>query len=139
MHDRKPCSSDLRERVVLSVKRGLKRKTVAKRFNVSVTSVNRWYRLYKETGSLEAKKDWRNGHSHAIKNLEKFKKFVEKNKNLTQKEMAEKWGNISKTTIGMYLKKIGFTKKNDHYCTKNVMKKNEQNTKKRYHKKMLPI
>ena len=55
--------------------------------------------------------------------------------------MAEKWENISgnsisKITIGTYLKKIGFTKKNDHYYIKNVMKKNEQNTKKRYHKRM---
>ena len=129
MHDRKPISSDLRERVVLSVERGLKRKTVAKRFKVSLTSVNRWYRVYKETGNIEPKKDWRNGHSHAVKDLEKFKKFVKKNRNLTQKEMAAKWSNISSTTIGMYLKKIGFTKKNYRYYIKNVMKKNEQNTK----------
>ncbi len=59
MHDRKPCSVDLKKRVVESVKRGLKRKTVAKRFDVSVTSVNRWYRIYKKTGRIEPKKDWR--------------------------------------------------------------------------------
>ena len=58
--------------------------------------------------------------------------------------MAEKWKNISDTTIsstttGTYIKKIGFTKRNDHYYIKNVMKKNEQNTKKRYHKKMPKI
>ncbi len=113
---------------------------MAKRFNVSVPSVNRWCRLYEETGSVEQKKDWRNGHSHAIKDLKKFKKFAEKNRCLTQKEMAEKWENISdnsvsKITIGTYLKKIEFTKKNDHCYIKNVMKKNKQNTKKNITKK----
>jgi len=116
MRNTRPYNVDLRKRVVLAVDKGLKRKTIAKRFEVGIATVNRWHRVYKETGSIEPKKDWRKGHSHAIKNLDEFSKFVEKNRYLTQKEMAEEWksvtGNsITKTTIGSYLDKIGFTKK----------------------------
>ncbi len=137
MHDRKPISADLRKRVVRAVEKGLQRKNVATRFDVSIASVNRWYRMYKATGSVEPKKNWRKGHSFAITNLKKFKIFVEQNNGLTQQEMADKWGGISAVTMGVYLKKIGFTKKNSLYFIKNVTKKKEFYIKRQLNEKSL--
>jgi putative transposase len=49
----KPCSNDLRERVVAAVEEGgLSRHQAAARFGVGVSSVIRWVARFRETGSV---------------------------------------------------------------------------------------
>ncbi len=48
-------------------------------------------------------------------------------KNMTQSEIAELWGNISRQTIHRALKNIGFTRKKRPMDIKKEMKKNELN------------
>lgn len=49
----KPLSNDLRERVVGAVERdGLSRRQAATRFGVGVSTVIKWVRRFKETGSV---------------------------------------------------------------------------------------
>lgn len=49
----KPCSNDLRERVVAAVEKGgLSRHQAAARFSVGVSSVIRWVTRFRETGSV---------------------------------------------------------------------------------------
>jgi putative transposase len=49
----KPCSNDLRERVVAAVEEdGLSRHQAAARFSVGVSSVIRWVTRFRETGSV---------------------------------------------------------------------------------------
>ena len=48
----KAYSEDLRERVLGAVDRGDRREDVAKRFEVSVPTIERWVRLKRETGGL---------------------------------------------------------------------------------------
>lgn len=48
----KPCSIDLRERVVMAHLSGESCRTVARRFEVAVSSVVKWSQLYRETGSV---------------------------------------------------------------------------------------
>lgn len=105
-------SIDLRQRVIEAVDEGIPRIVAARTFKVGFRTINRWIALRKATGSLEPKKDWRKGHSHAIKDLEQFRKFVEQNSYLTLEEMANKLGNISRSAVATYIKKIGFVKKN---------------------------
>ena len=50
----KPCSVDLRERVVGAVLAGESCRRVALRFSVSVASVVRWSQRFRETGSVAA-------------------------------------------------------------------------------------
>ena len=48
----RPYSNDLRERVVASVLSGESCRSVAARFGVAVSTVVKWHRRYRETGSF---------------------------------------------------------------------------------------
>jgi transposase len=50
----KPCSLDLRERVVAAVEQeGMSRQAAARRFGVAVSSAIKWVARYRATGSME--------------------------------------------------------------------------------------
>ncbi len=51
----KPYSEDLRERVVAAVEGGLSRRQVAGVFDVGISTVIRWVRRFRVTGSVAAK------------------------------------------------------------------------------------
>jgi len=52
----KPYSQDLRERVVASVEGGLSRRQAASLFDVGISTVVRWARRLRETGSVAARR-----------------------------------------------------------------------------------
>ena len=51
----KPCSLDLRERVLEAVETGASRREAAERFEVSASSAVKWMQRWHETGSVAAK------------------------------------------------------------------------------------
>jgi transposase-like protein len=51
----KPCSLDLRERVLETVESGASRREAAERFEVSASSAIKWMQRWRETGSGAAK------------------------------------------------------------------------------------
>ena len=51
----RPYSRDLRERVVRSVEGGLSRRRAARVFGVGIATVIEWVRVWRESGSLNAK------------------------------------------------------------------------------------
>ena len=51
----RPYSRDLRERVVRSVEGGLSRRRAARMFGVGIATVIEWVRVWRESGSLNAK------------------------------------------------------------------------------------
>ena len=51
----KPCSLDLRERVLDAVETGASRREAAERFEVSASSAVKWMQHWHETGSVAAK------------------------------------------------------------------------------------
>jgi transposase len=51
----KPCSLDLRERVLDAVETGASRREAAERFEVSASSAVKWMQRWHETGSVAAK------------------------------------------------------------------------------------
>ena len=51
----KPCSLDLRERVLEAVASGASRREAAERFEVSASSAVKWLQRWQETGSVAAK------------------------------------------------------------------------------------
>ena len=132
MATKKTYSTDFREIVIAKVNEGiLQLKDIAKFFNVNVKTIFDWRKQFEKTGTLSPKIGYQKGHSHKITNLDEFKIFVENNPDLTQKEMSQRWNNVSPKTIERALKKIDFTRKKNNSATKNVMKKNEQNFKKK--------
>ena len=51
----KPCSEDLRERVLEAVMAGASRREAAERFEISASSAVKWLQRFDETGSIAAK------------------------------------------------------------------------------------
>lgn len=109
---------DLREKVIKSLGLGERKEVVAKNFKIGLSTVYRFEKLWKETGSVKSKKAGRKSYSHKIKDYEKFREFVEENSDLTQEQMGRLW-ECSEMTINRGLKKIGFTVKKRHMFTKN--------------------
>jgi transposase len=118
-----PHSEDLRKKGMMLIDDGMGVYAVAKLLKISKSSLYLWIKRREETGFFAPKKDWRKGYGHKIPNLEVFKEFVDKNRSLTTKQMAEKWGNITLKTICKWLHRIGYTRKKRYMDTKNVKKK----------------
>ena len=123
-------STDLRQLAVdLRKKRSMPVKKISKLLSVSPESVYAWLKLEKTVGSLAPKTGYQKGHSHKIKDLEAFKKFVDSNIHDSAKTIAIKLGNVSKATVAKVLKQIGYTKKKRRLVTKNKNKMSEKNLK----------
>lgn len=125
-----PYSEDLRKKVLALVKKKVKRTVIAQQLEIGRTSIYRWGILEKKTGSVAPKTPYRKGPVRKITDLDAFKIFVDANKDLTQKEMGKKYGDVSKDTIGRALRKIGYSRKKRTTNIQNVTKNIEKNSKK---------
>jgi Transposase and inactivated derivatives len=103
-------SLDLRERVVSAIEEGMSKKQASELFNVCRETIYQWLRLKATQGDLSPQVGFQKGHSHKIKDLERFKAFVDKHGDYTQEETAKHFG-VSLSTIGRALRKIGYTRK----------------------------
>jgi len=121
-------SVDLRERVVSAVDEGMGKNEAAKVFKVSRRTVYRWLELRNKTNDLSPRSGYQKGHSAKIKDLNEFKKFVEKNSQRTVNQMIVLWSEITGTTMsepimGKYLKKMGYTSKKKLFDIPNQTRK----------------
>ena len=119
-----PYSEDLRIKALDLIDGGKEVGEVVSLLKISRASLFLWLKLRRETGSVAPKKDWRKGHGHKIKDLEKLRNFADQNQGLTGIEMAKKWGDLSPKTMRKWLHYIGYTQKKRVTGTKNEMKKN---------------
>ncbi len=122
-------SVDLRKRVITAIDEGMRPVDAAKLFKINRRTIYDWLSLRKETNNLEPKSGYQNGHSHAIKDWDQFKEFVENNKNCTIREMVVEWKKLTNATVVMSviqraLKKIGYTSKKKLLTTSKRMPKN---------------
>ncbi|MCS7225464.1 MAG: transposase [Gloeomargarita sp. SKYB31] len=106
----RPYSTDLRQKAIEAVLEGATLVEVSQMFNIGYRTLQRWLKQWSETGDCAPKTGYQKGHSHKIKDLDEFRKFVDANPSLTQKEIAAIWG-VSSMTICRALKKIGYTRK----------------------------
>ena len=83
----------------------------SKVFNVHREAIANWIKIKEANGNCEPKKGYQKGHSHKIKDKDKFKKFINDNKDKSCKELGHLWGKISASTIYSYMKKIGYSDK----------------------------
>lgn len=119
----KQYSEDLRLKVIKKVEEGEAIAKVSRMFSISRESIYSWIRIKEKTGSIKAKKGYQKGHSHKIKDLEKFASFIQNNDGKTLKEMALKWPEpISAKTICKWLKRIGYTYKKKLFITQKETK-----------------
>jgi transposase len=101
-----------------------KLKEVSTFLKINPKTLYRWVKRYKNGESLEPKKGYQKGHSHAIKDLDEFKKTVENSNASTRQEIVDivKVGSV--WSIGNALRKIGFVKKKpQQHIVNNRLKK----------------
>jgi len=107
-------SVDLRQRVMDAYDSNMHMDDIIETFRICRSSIYDWINLRKETGSLEPKKDFRNGHSHKIKDMEEFRQFVELHKTKTAVVMHKLWCELKNEEMGIdvvyrALKKLGYS------------------------------
>ena len=96
--------------------------------HIGTATIQRWWSLHKQSGSVNPKQGYQKGHSHKITDINEFRSFVENNRSLTSTEMALKIGNISASAVCRYLKKINFTRKKTPTSTRNGTKSDVKNS-----------
>jgi transposase len=113
----RPCSHDLRARVVRAVEAGASCRAVAARFGVAVSSVVKWSQRYRETGSVAPGK--MGGHRRPV--LEPHRDFIveriDQTPHLTlhrlKDELAAHGVRVSHNTVWQFLRREGLSfKKN---------------------------
>lgn len=108
----RPYSEDLREKVLKVFDEGkMKIKKICEMLNIDEKTLYWWRKRREETGSVKAASGYQNGHSHKIKNINEFSKFMEENHDVTIDRIIEKFGNMCKKTAYNYLKKVRYTHK----------------------------
>lgn len=106
-----PYPIELRTRVLEKIETGMRIVEASMIFNVHRETIANWIKIKEENGHCESKKGYQKGHSHKIKDKDKFKKFINDNKDKSCKELSHLWGEISASTIYSYIKKIGYSNK----------------------------
>lgn len=107
----RPLSNDLRERVVAAIARGESCRSAASRFGVAVSSVVKWSRRYRATGSVAPGK--MGGHRKRV--LEPHRAFVleqiSQTPHLTlhglRQELAARGVNVSHNAVWLFLRREG--------------------------------
>ncbi len=122
-------SYDLRTKVINAIDEGMTKTQASRLFKISRNTINFWLKKREETGNYKAKVGYQKGYNPKIKDLDKFKQFVQINGSKTQEEMAEIWPTpVSARTIGKALKKIGYTRKKKLTDIEREMKRKDKNS-----------
>lgn len=108
-------SNDLRERAVAAILAGEPSRSVAERFGVAVSSVIKWHKRYRETGSVAPAK--MGGHRKIV--LEPHRDFIvevmKHTPHLTvrglQAMLAERGVEVSHNAVWRFLRREGLSKK----------------------------
>jgi transposase len=67
-----PYSDDLRAKVMAALQRGEKKSHVSAMFHISRDTLDRWLKRQAATGSAKAAQGYQRGHSHRIKDWQRF-------------------------------------------------------------------
>ena len=117
---------ELRIRVLNAYEKGMRVTKIKESFDISRNTLYKWQKVKEETGDIKAKVGYQNGHSHKVKDMEKFKNFIEANNDKTTKELSDEWEcEISRSTILRYISKINYSYKKKHFFTLKVIKQND--------------
>ena len=112
-------SEDLRKKVVEFTLKGNSQRKTAETFGVNLTTVNKWVKIFRQTGEIKDKE--RKVKFRKI-DPQKLLQLVEENPEAYLKEFAEIF-NCSTVAIYKQLVKLGVTLKKKRLTTKNKTKK----------------
>lgn len=106
----KAYSNDLRKRVIESLAEGLSQSKVSRTFSISIVTVKRWQKRYRETKSYEPKQRVFDLSKLRIIDYDKVSQYVETHPDKTLKELGCKF-KTSDTAILYILRKLNITYK----------------------------
>ncbi|PSP00945.1 MAG: hypothetical protein BRC47_10635 [Cyanobacteria bacterium QS_7_48_42] len=104
-------SKDLGERALRWMASGRSISQVSRLLDVSRPTLYKWRNQMEQTAKVEAQPPRAPIPHQKIEDWQAFREFVAPHGELTTSEMAPKWGNISRHTIGRGLRKMGDTRK----------------------------
>lgn len=113
-------STDLRLKVMHFIKSGKTQEDACKVFQIGLSTVKRWVKRYRETGSVEGLSTATNKHQKH--DPEELRRFMGTNNDATLSEIAE---HFKMTIPGIWyaLGRLKITLKKRHFSTKNEMNK----------------
>ena len=111
-------SGDLRSRALDMVDKGDSLGEVSETLQLGLTTIKRWVSMWRTENRRTAKAGYQKGHSHKLKDVEKFKEIIELNPDKTLKEI----GNMlpvpcAAETVRRGLKRLGMTYKKKSFTT----------------------
>ena len=111
-------SADLRGRVIAAIEDGVSTREAARRFRIGISTAGRWYRRYRETGEMEARKQGQPSRSKLDAHEDFILALIEDAPDITLAEVgeclvAERGVRAAPSTIWLFLDRRGITfKKN---------------------------
>lgn len=138
----RPYSTDLRERVVSALEKGLTYQEVAELFEVGEASVSRWAGRKRRTGSVEPNKMGGDRVGKLRKDgLRVLKELVDEQPDRTNQELADSYRErtgqeVSTATISRGLRKLGLTRKKKTLVAKERKSKRVQEMRRIFREQM---
>ena len=126
-------SKDLGERALRLMASGRSISQVSRLLDVSRPTLYKWRNQVEQRAKVEAQPPRPPIPQQQIEDWQAFQEFVAPHGELTTSKMAQKWGNISRHTIGRGLRKMGYTRKKKRTTTSNEIKKPGLNSWKNSH------
>jgi transposase len=121
----KAYSNDLRERVIKSYESGISKKEILDIFIISLDTLNRWIRKYKETGSIESCK--RTKYRAKKFSDEALLEHVLKNPSATLEERAM-FFSVKHQSVYARMKALGITRKKKLSSMKKETRRKEMSS-----------
>lgn len=107
-----PYSYDLRAKAINAILRGEKKIAVCCLLKISRNTLDLWLKRAEETGDERANTNFPRGGFSKIRDWQKFRDFVLKHKDKTQKQIAELWGdNLTQQNVSDACQKREITRK----------------------------
>jgi transposase len=107
-------SGDLRGRVIAAIKDGVSTREAARRFRIGISTAGAWYRRYRETGELEARKPGQPSRSKLDAHEAFILGLIEDAPDITLAEIgerlvAERGVRAAASTVWLFLDRRGIT------------------------------
>jgi transposase len=107
-------SGDLRGRVIGAIKEGVSTREAARRFRIGISTAGAWYRRYRETGEIEARKQGQPSRSKLDPHEAFILGLIEEAPDITLAEIGERLADergvrAAPSTVWLFLARRGIT------------------------------
>lgn len=107
-------SADLRGRVIAAIEDGVSTREAARRFRIGISTAGSWYRRYRETGEMEARKQGQPARSKLDAHEAFILGLIQHAPDITLAEIGERLAaecgvRVAPSTVWLFLERRGIT------------------------------